>query len=97
MATALFRHEKIKSTKAKCLTLQPFADKLITVAKRGDLHGRRLVARVIADEKICKKLCDEIAPRYVERNGGYTRVLKTGRRIHGDAAETAIIELVEKA
>ncbi len=93
MATSLFRHERITTTTAKAKELRPYAERLITRAKRGDLHARRLVARKIADRAILGKLFDDIAPRYAERPGGYTRILKLGAR-KGDAAEMALIELV---
>ncbi len=93
MATSLFRHERITTTAAKAKELRPYAERLITLAKRGDLHARRLVARRIADREVLGKLFDEIGPRYVERPGGYTRILKLGNR-RGDAADMALIELV---
>jgi large subunit ribosomal protein L17 len=96
MATSLFRHERIETTTAKAKELRPFAERLITLAKRGDVHSRRLAGRKIADREILGKLFDDIAPRFQERPGGYTRVLKTGAR-KGDGAEMALIELVEKA
>lgn len=93
MATSLFRHERITTTTAKAKELRPYAERLITLAKRGDLHARRLVARRIADREVLGKLFDDIGPRYVERPGGYTRILKLGNR-RGDAADMALIELV---
>ncbi len=101
-ATMLLRHERIDTTLAKAKELRPFVERLITVAKRGledgaettrALHARRLVARDIADKQIAGKLFGTIAPRFAERPGGYTRVLRLGRR-QGDAAEVAQIELV---
>jgi large subunit ribosomal protein L17 len=95
MATSLFRHERIETTTAKAKELRPFAERIITLAKRGDLHARRLAARKIPDREILGKLFDELGPRFAERPGGYTRILKLGTR-RGDAAETALIELVQK-
>ncbi len=94
MAVALFQHEKIKTTEPKSKELRRTAEKLITLAKRGDLHARRLAARTIRDKVILKKLFDEIGPRYVDRTGGYTRIIKLGMRF-GDGAHMAVIELVE--
>ena len=93
MATSLFRHGRIETTTAKAKELRPFAEKLVTLAKRGDLHSRRLAARKIADREVLGQLFDQIGPRYMERPGGYTRVLKVGYR-RGDAAEMSLIELV---
>jgi len=94
LATSLFRHGRIETTTAKAKELRSFAEPLITKAKRGDLHARRLVARKIQDREVLKKLFEEIGPRYADRPGGYTRVVHLGHR-SGDAAEMAIIELVE--
>lgn len=94
MATALFLHGRVETTTAKAKELKRYAEPLITKAKRGDLHARRQVARMILDGDVLSKLFAEIAPRYVERPGGYTRVRLLGHRA-GDAAEMAIIELVE--
>ncbi len=94
MATSLFRHERIETTTAKAKELRPFAERLITLAKRGDLHARRLAGRLIADRQVLGKLFDDIGPRFTERPGGYTRILKLGNR-RGDAAEMALIELVD--
>ena len=93
LATSLFRHERIKTTTAKAKELRPYAERLITLARRGDLHARRLVARKIQDREVLGKLFDEISSRYAERSGGYTRILKLGNR-KGDAAEISLIELV---
>jgi large subunit ribosomal protein L17 len=95
MATSLFRHERIETTTAKAKELRPYAERLITLARRGDLHSRRLAARKIADREVLGKLFAEIAPRYQERPGGYTRILKLGHR-KGDAADMALIELVDR-
>ena len=94
MATSLFRYERIETTTAKAKELRPFAERLITLGKRGDLHARRLAGRLIADRQILGKLFDDIGPRFTERPGGYTRILKLGNR-RGDAAEMALIELVD--
>jgi large subunit ribosomal protein L17 len=94
MATSLFRHGRIETTTAKAKELRPFAERLVTLAKRGDLHARRLAARKIQDRQVLGSLFDEIGPRYSERPGGYTRILKLGNR-KGDAAEMSLIELVD--
>lgn len=95
MAISLFRHGRVQTTTAKAKELRPFAERLITLAKRGDLHARRQAARHINDQGVLFELFDSIGPRYAERPGGYTRVLKTGFR-RGDGAEMALIELVEQ-
>ena len=93
MAASLFRHERIVTTQAKAKELRPFAERLITLARRGDVHARRVAGRKIQDRDVLGKLFEDIAPRYTERPGGYTRILKLGRR-KGDAAEMSLIELV---
>ena len=93
LATSLFLHGRVETTTAKAKELRQFAEPLITRAKRGDLHARRLIARFVNDDVAITKLFDEIGPRYSERPGGYTRVLHLGHRA-GDAADVAIIELV---
>jgi large subunit ribosomal protein L17 len=93
MVTSLLQHEKIETTEAKAKELRPLTEKMVTLGKRGDLHARRLAMRVIRDESVAKKLFDDIAPRFKDRAGGYTRILKVGRR-HGDNAPVSIIELV---
>ncbi|MDC7244873.1 MAG: 50S ribosomal protein L17 [Sphaerochaetaceae bacterium] len=95
MVTSLFRYERIETTKAKAKEVQRVAEKMITRAKVDSVHSRRMIARDIKDEAILAKLFTEIAPLFTERNGGYTRILKTGNR-KGDAAEMAILELVER-
>jgi large subunit ribosomal protein L17 len=95
MATSLFRHERIETTEAKAKELRPFAERMVTLAKRGDLHARRQAARQISDRQVLGKLFDDIGPRFAERQGGYTRILKLGAR-RGDAAEMALIELTDK-
>jgi large subunit ribosomal protein L17 len=94
LALSLFEHERIKTTQAKAKELRPYAERLITKAKRGGVHERRQVLGVIEDRSIVHKLFAEIAPRFAERNGGYTRILKIGPR-NGDGAPMAYIELVE--
>jgi large subunit ribosomal protein L17 len=93
MATSLFRHERIETTTAKAKELRPVAERLITLARRGDVHARRLAGRKIQDRDVLGKLFDDIAPRYAERPGGYTRILRLGTR-KGDGAEMSLIELV---
>jgi large subunit ribosomal protein L17 len=93
LATELFRHNKIKTTEAKAKTIQSIAERLITLARRGDLHARRQAARDIQDPAVLQKLFDEIGPMMEDRPGGYTRIYKLGPR-KGDAAEMAQIELV---
>jgi large subunit ribosomal protein L17 len=94
LATSLFNYGSITTTEAKARTLRPFAEKLITKAKRGDLHNRRQVMSVIRDKSVVHMLFTEIGPRYGERPGGYTRITKLGPR-KGDNAPMAVIELVE--
>src|ERR1700733_1535979 len=94
LATALFEHDRITTTEAKAKRLRPLAEKLITFAKRGDLHARRRVMTVIRDKDVVHKLFAEIGPNYAERPGGYTRITKVGPR-KGDNAPMAVIELVE--
>ena len=95
LATSLFKHGKITTTETKAKRLRPLAEQLITKAKRGDLHARRRVLSVVRDKDVVFQLFDEIAPRYTNRPGGYTRITKTGPR-KGDAAPMAVIELVEE-
>ncbi len=94
LAASLFRHERITTTTARAKELRPYAERLVTLARRGDLHARRTAARQIHEREVLAKLFDEIGPRYADRAGGYTRVLKLGVR-KGDAAEMALIELVQ--
>jgi len=94
MATSLFEHGRIETTLVKAKELRRFAEKLITIAKKNDLHRRRIAVSRLRDKAITKKLFDEIAPGYAERVGGYTRILKLAQR-RGDAAEMCIIMLVE--
>ena len=95
MAAALIRHEQIITTLPKAKDLKRVMDKYITLAKRGDLNSRRLAASRMRDEAMVKKLFEVLAPRYKDRNGGYTRVLKAGFR-YGDSAPRAVIELVDR-
>jgi large subunit ribosomal protein L17 len=94
LSTELFRHGRIKTTHAKAKTVQPLAEKMITFAKRGDVHARRQVLKVVRDRDVVHKLFSDIGPAFAQRDGGYTRVLKLGPR-KGDAAPMALIELVE--
>src|SRR5690242_21462013 len=94
LATSLFEHGRITTTEAKAKRLRPFAEKLVTFAKRGDLHARRQVMTVIRDKDVVHTLFAEIGPRYENRTGGYTRITKVGNR-KGDNAPMAVIELVE--
>lgn len=95
MATSLFRHERLETTTAKAKELRPFAERLITLAKDDTVHHRRMARRNVQDREVLAKLFDDIGPRFHDRPGGYTRILKLGNR-RGDAAEMALIELVEK-
>ena len=95
MAAALIKHEQIVTTLPKAKDLRRVTERLITLAKRGDLHARRIVASRLRDEKMAAKLFETIGPRYKDRNGGYTRVLKAGFR-YGDSAPMAVIELVDR-
>ena len=94
LATSLFEHDRITTTEAKAKRLRPLAERLITFAKRGDLHARRQVMRVVRDKDVVHKLFAEIGPNFSERAGGYTRIVKVGPR-KGDNAPMAVIELVE--
>ena len=95
MAAALLKHEQIKTTLPKAKDLRRVVDRLITLGKRGDLHARRQALATLKDTEITAKLFDDLAERYKERPGGYTRVLKAGFR-YGDAAPMAMIELVDR-
>jgi large subunit ribosomal protein L17 len=95
MAASLIRHEQIVTTLPKAKELKPYVDRLVTLGKRGDLHARRLAIARIGDEDAVKKLFETLVPRYGNRAGGYTRVLKAGFR-YGDSAPMAVIELVER-
>ncbi len=95
MAASLIKHEQIVTTLPKAKDLRPIVEKLVTLGKRGDLHARRQAISQIRDIAIVKKLFDVLGPRYKERNGGYTRVLKAGFR-YGDNAAVAVIEFVDR-
>jgi large subunit ribosomal protein L17 len=95
MAVALIKHEQIKTTLPKAKDLRAVVDRLITLGKRGDLHARRQALSVLRDSTIAAKLFEELAKRYKDRPGGYTRVIKAGFR-YGDMAPMAVIELVER-
>ncbi|HET7244190.1 MAG TPA: 50S ribosomal protein L17 [Streptosporangiaceae bacterium] len=95
LATALFEHGRITTTEAKARRLRPYAERLITFAKRGDLHARREVLTVVTDRGVVHTLFSEIGPRFATREGGYTRITKIGPR-KGDNAPLAVIELVEE-
>lgn len=91
--SSFFKHERIETTVTKAKEVSKHVAKLITLAKRGDLHARRLVMAELVDEEATRKLFNEIAPKYADRQGGFTRIYKVGPR-RGDAAEMAIIELI---
>jgi large subunit ribosomal protein L17 len=95
MAAALIKHEQIVTTLPKAKELRRVADRLITLAKRGSLHARRLAVSRVRDEAMVKKLFDVLGPRYLDRPGGYTRVMRAGFR-YGDSAPMAVIELVDR-
>jgi large subunit ribosomal protein L17 len=95
MAAALIKHEQIKTTLPKAKELKPILDKLITLGKKGRLHDRRRAFAMLRDDATTAKLFETLGPRYQERSGGYTRVLKAGFR-YGDAAPMAVIELVDR-
>ncbi len=93
LVTSLFKSGKIITTEAKAKETRRLAEKMITLAKRGDLHARRQALAFITDETVVKNLFEDVAPKYQDKNGGYTRIMKLGPR-RGDAAETVILELV---
>ena len=95
LATSLFQHGRITTTEAKARRLRPYAERLITKAKVGDLHNRREIMKVIRDKEVVHRLCTEIGPFYADRNGGYTRITKTMPR-KGDNAPMAVIELIQQ-
>jgi large subunit ribosomal protein L17 len=95
MATSLFRHERIVTTTPKAKELKRFAEKLVTLAKKGSPHARRQAHAEIRDVEVLNKLFETLGPRFAERAGGYTRIVKVGRRA-GDNAEMAVVELVER-
>ena len=94
--TDLLRHDAIVTTEAKAKSVRPLAERMITLGKRGDLHARRQASAVLTDRKILRRLFDDIAPRFEDRRGGYTRIIKLGPR-RGDGARMAHIELVDRA
>lgn len=96
MVTSLLEHEKITTTDCRAKELRKLVDKMITFGKRGDLHARRQVLQVVRDSKVVAKLFDRLAPRFQDRPGGYTRIIKLSNRA-GDNASQSIIELVEEA
>ena len=95
MAASLIKHEQITTTLPKAKELRPIVEKLVTLAKRGDLHARRLAVSRVRDQDQVRKLFDVIGPRYAERQGGYIRIMKAGFR-HGDDAPMAVIEFVDR-
>ena len=95
MASSLIKHEQIKTTLPKAKELRPIVEKLVTLAKKGDLHARRQAISKIRDKDMVKKLFDTLGPRYQERNGGYIRIMKAGFR-YGDNAPVAVIEFVDR-
>jgi len=95
LATSLFQHDRVVTTEAKAKELRPFAERLITLARRGDLHARRLVERRLKDRAVTHKLFTELGPRFASRPGGYTRIVKLGHRA-GDGADVARIELLSE-
>jgi large subunit ribosomal protein L17 len=96
LVTSLFRHERITTTTPKAKEIKRFADGFITLAKKGTAHARRIANRDVRDVEVLNKLFDTLGPRFKDRAGGYTRVVRVGRRA-GDAAEMAMIELVDRA
>ncbi len=96
MVTSLMEEESITTTDARAKALRGLADKMITLGKRGDLHARRQVAQVVRSKDVTRRIFEEIAPRYANREGGYVRILKKGFR-KGDGAAVSVIELVEKS
>lgn len=92
LTTALLKHDKIQTTEAKAKALRSVVEEMITLAKRGDLHARRQVAGYVYEKEVVKRLFDEVAPRFKEQNGGYSRIVKTAPRL-GDGAPMAIISL----
>ncbi len=95
LVTSLLDHEEVRTTTAKAKEARRVAERMITLGKRGSLHARRHALRTLRSRQVAAKVFDELAPRYAERPGGYTRILKLGRR-HGDNAEMAILQLVDR-
>ena len=96
LVTSLFRHERIRTTTPKAKEIKRFADRFITLAKQGTPHARRLANRDVRDVEVLNKLFETLGPRFKSRPGGYTRIIRIGRRV-GDAADMAVIELVERS
>lgn len=94
LVTYLIEHEQIETTVTRAKEVQALAEKMITTARRGDLHSKRQVFSFLTNDDVAKKLIDEVAPNYKDRNGGYTRIIRVGPR-RGDGAEMAIIQLVK--
>lgn len=94
LVTSLLEHGKIETTLAKAKAIKPIAEKMITIGKRGGLHGRRRALSYIKSESVVSKLFDNIAPRFFDRAGGYAKIVRTRRRL-GDSAEMAIVELID--
>lgn len=95
LITQVLQHERIETTEAKAKAVRGDVEKIITLAKRGDVHARRLVLQTVTDKKVVEKLFDKIGPRFKTRNGGYTRIIKLGPR-HGDNAEMVLFELTDR-
>jgi large subunit ribosomal protein L17 len=95
LVTQVLQYERIETTEAKAKAVRSDVEKMIGYAKRGDVHARRLALRTVQDKKVVEKLFDKLGPRYKERNGGYTRIIKLGPR-KGDAAEMVLLELVDR-
>ena len=95
MSNALIKHEQITTTLPKAKELRPFIEKIVTLGKKGDLSARKKTISILQDEKMTKKIFDTLAERYSERKGGYTRIIKLGKR-YGDNAETAVFEFVDR-
>jgi large subunit ribosomal protein L17 len=96
LAVSILTHERVQTTEAKAKEVRRLVDRIITWGKRGDLHARRLAVRQVRDRAVVKRVFDELAPRYMDRPGGYTRILKAGYR-HGDNAPMVVMELVDRA
>ena len=95
LITAILEHERIETTEAKAKAVRADVEKMITLAKRGDVHARQIALRTVTNKKVVAKLFETLGPRYKERNGGYTRIIKKGLR-KGDAAEVVLFELVDR-
>ena len=96
MVTSLIKWERIRTTTPKAKTLRPYAERLITYAKKGNLHGMQLAGRIVREQGALRKLFEVLGPRYATRNGGYTRILKLARPRAGDTAPMAVIEFVDR-